>query len=1829
MDNKKKNGLIRLLGKLGRKVKFLQKPLMVLVVVGVSIHHLFRQFFFDVKYHSVRMRALMGAMCVALLLTLFVIPAIADEVFQINVEYEEITSEEEATPTPLPEEEVQEENGDEDTQEEVTPDEGQQPTDDQSDADAGNDGDDGQDAETPSDDNDVTYEVDEEGNPVNPDENVSEKVNKSGVAVRRLNDPPTVTLSGAVKAMSTASTPAQISSITYGREFNLVADVNISVTPPTGIQILNADESFTSSTTTTPKVEYSFSQWKMSSAGATFKTLPDNTDTGNTYPINYDRFYGSSSYCDEAGKSYSFKCFVKAKIYYKEDGSDEVKSYEATSDLTACSITIDKKTIESSFLDGVPGTFPDIDPALVQGKTFTNPKLSATVDGIAAPTGDNKVKLKYLFKDSSGNEVAAVPEGADSSRYFFEKPDSYSASVVLDGTNKYYTLGSTGIAVGSIEVSSAKVDDLSSLLTVTSEPSSYSSGDWVKSLKLTVPGEYKFADADPNNREKYHTGNAVQDFVTSFTLTHDNTSPSNICFITSNGGIVAGKDGSGQYTVTTCGVTPCKLDDEGPEIGDIKPQYPIKDSPSSDSDWANGTVDSAKGFYVNGRNFRFKVEGLADKDRAKKNESDTSPQVGSGVAAAEYLVGRDKITKSNDPDSGWRALTLSSTATSYEVVPGSDVPTAGGYLNIRTTDAVGNHGYKSMQLSTVDNTAPEYYFGDSETTSSKVTYEAGSDHVTAYVSSIDSHTSDVSITVRDSESGLLSVKKNSSDCTIDTAGKSCTVSFSYSEGSPSGVNHEITAWDNAGNMSTLKVKLKQVDYTLPADNGTVDLGDLTYGDPVGDANKAEFSLTNGGVKPGAGSTPVDIVIKKASYSSEGNYADFKTPQISEDGKKILVEPKPDLPVLVRDSADPTKGTERNAVLKIDYAIVGQDQGTIELGSVNRVVKIKVNPAPLTLSYTGSTENYHTRSYEPLAGDTQASWFTDKLVFNGYKYANDTTEAVFGTTYPTIGYEAVKTVQVSGGEGVMTTDGFFLKSGGVYFTVSANTSCGEGDVAKNYYIKAGEYNKTGEGIVPVTVNPRWGNTDELSDQGKGRDVSYSITGTQIADRPDQEHEWYVSDVTIAPKDGYRILQQAKPDYEVGADEADPPETYNVLTTENESTVSGKFTGFDPTPFTQDNESKDGKGIAVYFQVYNEKTGEVSGLIKEVVLIDKTAPDQKWDTSSGSAIYKTEETEAPYFNIEGRTWYKFLNDLTFGLFFNNTMTISLKNVTGNDGYEGDDASRVVQREFAISATSITADSDGHAADEATLNGLDWHTIGTSENISEDQAAGYIYVRLTNGAGLRSYLSTQGQLITFDSKGPVIKANYKGQDECPLWEFENGESFVTESMEFEVYDSNGLYSGEKDNTGQPISGQDPVSIKVFKGKDVSGAADQEIKYSELNGAAETGKPKTKHTLTLTCPAHGSQEYTIWAKDNSGYVTKRYFVIKKPVYQIDLDPVEFPAQTYGFDSAPAVTITWKTARVSDTGELTNADVRTITVDATKNEELLKYFTLSAPIKQGTGVTAITSYTLTPKTTTSDGNRLHAGPYSKVLTVTYNDTDGKTKDAKCRCSLRVNPKKLTATFKGKSVKLGTQTSVTADDISVTGFIPGEGRENSADGSVKKASGYVDPVVKVPVNVSSTVLLKPQGGKADDYDFVYVDGVLSVGVDTAEQGTHYTISPESPNDVGWYTSNITITPKSGYTLTSDPYGLVPFKNNILLTEDTGDGAQEFYVKDNKTGQMFEKSIFTYRKDTVEPVIEGIFDGATYKANKKEIIVKDAYLASATVNGTQYPVVNGEAKIPLV
>ena len=189
MDNeKKKSFLIRLLGKIGGKVRFLRKPLTVIVVVCVSIHAMFRQLFFDVKYHTVRMRALMGAMCLALLCTLFVIPAIADEVLEGETVVEVTESEEEPTEPPVEEAPIVVEE----VPEEPSADQAA-PEDETDDTEAADEGDGSEGAETPDADaaaptdadEGTTYDVDDEGNLIDPE--TGEKVKNETIAARRVN----------------------------------------------------------------------------------------------------------------------------------------------------------------------------------------------------------------------------------------------------------------------------------------------------------------------------------------------------------------------------------------------------------------------------------------------------------------------------------------------------------------------------------------------------------------------------------------------------------------------------------------------------------------------------------------------------------------------------------------------------------------------------------------------------------------------------------------------------------------------------------------------------------------------------------------------------------------------------------------------------------------------------------------------------------------------------------------------------------------------------------------------------------------------------------------------------------------------------------------------------------------------------------------------------------------------------------------------------------------------------------------------------------------------------------------------------------------------------------------------------------------------------------------------------------------------------------------------------------------------------------------------------------------------------------------------------------
>ena len=169
--NNKKNGIIRLLGKLGRRVKFLRVPLTVIVVIGASVKALFKRLFFDMSYHKVRMRVGVGALCAALVATLFVIPAIAGDADILSTVFESLSSEEEASPSPSPSEdeetysgldfdpnqEVTDENGDKNDQTADTPsgeegNEAEQPEDNaENDADNNADNSDNSDGNNPDD----------------------------------------------------------------------------------------------------------------------------------------------------------------------------------------------------------------------------------------------------------------------------------------------------------------------------------------------------------------------------------------------------------------------------------------------------------------------------------------------------------------------------------------------------------------------------------------------------------------------------------------------------------------------------------------------------------------------------------------------------------------------------------------------------------------------------------------------------------------------------------------------------------------------------------------------------------------------------------------------------------------------------------------------------------------------------------------------------------------------------------------------------------------------------------------------------------------------------------------------------------------------------------------------------------------------------------------------------------------------------------------------------------------------------------------------------------------------------------------------------------------------------------------------------------------------------------------------------------------------------------------------------------------------------------------------------------------------------------------------
>lgn len=310
--------------------------------------------------------------------------------------------------------------------------------------------------------------------------------------------------------------------------------------------------------------------------------------------------------------------------------------------------------------------------------------------------------------------------------------------------------------------------------------------------------------------------------------------------------------------------------------------------------------------------------------------------------------------------------------------------------------------------------------------------------------------------------------------------------------------------------------------------------------------------------------------------------------------------------------------------------------------------------------------------------------------------------------------------------------------------------------------------------------------------------YQILGTE------GEDGWYISGVEIAPGEGYEISS-----------------------TEAEGSFSGTALSVD----------KETKGEDSYFYLMNTKTGEISAKMTRNIRIDKTGP-----------VFAEDEG----IRISRSLWNSFANAVTFGMYFNDVMSVSIKG--------SDDISGVKDIRYYMSANSLS-EAGVKALPENT-----WSSYGSSFSLSPTEVENVvIYARITNGAGIRTYISSDG--IVFDDRAPEVAA------------VTDGKEYFAEHKEILITDKN-----LKD-------------VTLYEGKEISGAGNTHI--------PPVGSTELK--LTVDSPASGSKDYTILAADNAGNMTEKTFRLTHPIYDIKPDKLEIQSAVYGYSTGPAVSVTWK----------------------------------------------------------------------------------------------------------------------------------------------------------------------------------------------------------------------------------------------------------------------------------------------------------------------------------
>ena len=140
------------------------------------------------------------------------------------------------------------------------------------------------------------------------------------------------------------------------------------------------------------------------------------------------------------------------------------------------------------------------------------------------------------------------------------------------------------------------------------------------------------------------------------------------------------------------------------------------------------------------------------------------------------------------------------------------------------------------------------------------------------------------------------------------------------------------------------------------------------------------------------------------------------------------------------------------------------------------------------------------------------------------------------------------------------------------------------------------------------------------------------------------------------------------------------------------------------------------------------------------IPKTMPAENMTVT---AQWKDTEKPTGEIKISGNSWKTFLNNITFGLFFKDTQTVTI-NAADNSG-------ETVTVEYLLSNKELT---------KAELDGMTFTVYTAPFGIDPDNEY-IIYVKLTDTAGNTDYICSDG--IVLDGTSPVITGIENGKTYC----------------------------------------------------------------------------------------------------------------------------------------------------------------------------------------------------------------------------------------------------------------------------------------------------------------------------------------------------------------------------------------------------------------------------------------------------------------------------------